>query len=120
MSNTEILHAYRHLLRHGLRAVQFSVPARFVIQSQLRKAFRPKEGETKTFDPEAVRRTIWFLKAATAERGLEHKIVKNLVRIAWIRGDTRGTSWRQTYVKFENGGQKYVMVAEMRKKNPEC
>lgn len=106
MSNTEILHAYRQLLRHGLRAVQFSLPARFVIQSQLRRAFRPKKGETKTFDAEAVRRTIWFLKAAAAERGLEHKIVKNLVKVAWAREREGEASWKQTYQLYESGAAK--------------
>jgi hypothetical protein len=107
MSQTELIHAYRHLLRHGLHAVQFSLPARFVIQSQLRKAFRVnKPGEVKTFDPEAVRRTIWFLKAAAAERGLEHKIVKNLVRIAWVRDREPMESWKQTATVWESGGVK--------------
>ncbi|KAB5582374.1 mitochondrial carrier protein [Coniochaeta sp. 2T2.1] len=92
MSNQEIIHAYRHLLRASLRAVQFSLPARFVVQSQLRRAFRPKPSSSSSpatadqkFDPEAVRRTIWFLNAAAAEKGLEHKIVKNLVKVAWVR-----------------------------------
>jgi hypothetical protein len=106
MSNIEILHAYRQLLRHGLHAVQFSLPARFVIQSQLRKAFRPKKGESKTFDPEAIRRTIWFLKAAAAERGLEHKIVKNLVKVAWAREKEGEAQWKHIYHQFESGGGK--------------
>lgn len=109
MSQTDLIHAYRHLLRHGLRAVQFSKPARFVVQSQLRKAFRVKPGDAakkSCFDPEAVRRTIWFLKAAAAERGLEHKIVKNLVRVAWTRERERRESWRQTATVWESGGLK--------------
>ena len=86
MSNQEIIHAYRHLLRASLQAVQFSLPARFVVQAQLRRAFRqPTTPEQQKFDPKAVRRTIWFLKAAAAEKGLEHKIVKNLVKVAWNR-----------------------------------
>lgn len=106
MSQTDLIHAYRHLLRHGLHAVQFSKPARFVVQSQLRKAFRVRPGESKSFDPEAVRRTVWFLKAAAAERGLEHKIVKNLVRVAWMRERERRESWKQTAMVWESGGVK--------------
>lgn len=94
VSNNELIHAYRHLLRHSLRAVQFSYPARLVIQSQLRRAFRPFPGETKTFEPEAIRRTIWFLKAATAERGLEHKILKNVVKVAWCRENEERVGWK--------------------------
>jgi hypothetical protein len=117
MSNAEILHAYRHLLRHGLHAVQFSVPARFVIQSQLRRAFRAsprpaREGgrEAKdAFDPEAVRRTIWFLKAAAAEKGLEHRIVKNLVRVAWFREREGKENWKTTAQIWEDGGKRYVL-----------
>jgi len=106
MSNQEIIHAYRHLLRSGLHAVQFSMPARFVVQSQLRKAFRVRPGESKTFDPEAVRRTIWFLKAAAAERGLEHKIVKNLIRVTWHREREARENWRKTAQIWSNGGRK--------------
>jgi hypothetical protein len=79
---SEIIHAYRHLLRAGLRAVQFSMPARFVVRDQLREGFRERDA---TFNRERIRRTIWFLKAAAQERGLEHKILKNLVRVYWER-----------------------------------
>jgi hypothetical protein len=37
-------------------------------------------------DPEGVKRTIWFLQAAAKEKGLEHKIVKNLLE---VRGRSR-------------------------------
>lgn len=83
MSNIEIIHAYRKLLRAGLQAVQYSLPARFTVQKQLEKAFRKSKRED--FDAEATRRTIWFLKAAAEEAGLEHKILKNLLRIAYER-----------------------------------
>jgi hypothetical protein len=82
MSNVEILHAYRRLLRSGLRAVQFSKPARYLLRDQLREAFRDQEAK---FNPEGIRRTVWFLNAAAQERGLEHKIVKNLLRVKWER-----------------------------------
>ena len=92
MSNTEIIHAYRKLLRAGLRAVQFSKPARYGLTAQLRTAFRdPDPGAA--FQPEAIRRTVWFLNAAAQERGLEHRIVKNLVAVAWLRGCEKGPTW---------------------------
>jgi uncharacterized protein (UPF0335 family) len=104
MSNVEILHAYRHLLRNGLRAVQFSKPARFVVEEQLRKAFQSTKREA--FDPEAVRRTIWFLKAAAAERGLEHKIVKNMVKVTWRKQKEANTGWKLWYGLHASGGVK--------------
>ncbi|EGO56607.1 hypothetical protein NEUTE1DRAFT_130509 [Neurospora tetrasperma FGSC 2508] len=61
MSNQELVHAYRHLLRWSLRAVQFSKPARFVVRDTLRAAFRDKNG---TFEPSRVKSTLWFLESA--------------------------------------------------------
>ena len=90
MSNTEIIHAYRKLLRAGLRAVQFSKPARYGLTAQLRTAFRERGAP---FQPEAIRRTVWFLNAAAQERGLEHRIVKNLVAVAWLRSREKGPTW---------------------------
>jgi len=106
----EILHAYRHLLRAGLRAVQFSKPSRYVLRDQLRAAFRDDDAGKAPrnptaaaaaagggFDLERIRRTVWFLKAAGQEAGLEHKILKNLLRVAWARGgyhaDMRSRTW---------------------------
>ena len=91
MSSVEILHAYRHLLRAGLRAVQFSKPARYVLCDQLRAAFRDEHG---VFEKERIRRTVWFLKKAGEERGLEHRIVKNLIRVQWERKAAKTVSWR--------------------------
>src|SRR4051812_22608775 len=79
-----ILLAYRILLRAGLRAVHFKQPGRSVIISQLRRAFRDPR-ELRSFDLERVKRTAWFLKAAGEEKGLESKILKNLVRVRWER-----------------------------------
>ena len=85
MSSQELVHAYRALYRAGLQAVQFSKPARYTLRDQLRAAFRDDKAGAAVFDPDAVRRTVWFLRAAAAERGLEHRIVKNLLRTAWER-----------------------------------
>lgn len=99
MSQLDVIHAYRHLLRSGLRAVQFSKPARFVVQQRVREAF--EKGTPDAYDAEAIRRTIWFLKAAAEERGLEHKIVKNLVRVARerVRGTSRPLHWKTSLQK---------------------
>ncbi|KAJ3530301.1 hypothetical protein NM208_g9385 [Fusarium decemcellulare] len=75
-ANIEIVHAYRHLYRSLLKAVQYSMPSRFIALEQLRTAFRERGA---TFDPRGVKRTIWFLEAAAKERGMEHKILKNLL-----------------------------------------
>lgn len=89
MSREEIIHAYRHLYRGLLHAVQFATKGRFVARDQLRQAFRD---ENATFDREAVKRTIWFVQAAARERGLEHKILKNLLKTHSVR--YRPVPWR--------------------------
>lgn len=83
MSHEAIVRAYRHLYRHGLRAVQFSKPARYTLRDRLRLAFR--KGERDDFAPTRVENTIEFLKYATRENGLEHKIVKNLLHVWWTQ-----------------------------------
>ncbi|KAL2259088.1 hypothetical protein VTK26DRAFT_7370 [Humicola hyalothermophila] len=81
-ADPNIIHAYRHLLRAGLRAVQFAQPARSTLVRTLRAGFRDPRG---TFDAERARRTVWFLNAAAQQRGLEHRIVKNLLQVEWLR-----------------------------------
>jgi hypothetical protein len=83
MSQRSILHAYRHLLRQSLRAVQFSTPARYIVRDQLRLAFR--RGDTSEFNTQKVENTLEFLKYATLQNGMEHKILKNLVQAWWYR-----------------------------------
>lgn len=90
MAKEEIIHAYRHLYRELLRAVRYSVPARYTARDQLRKTFR----EPGTFDEHAARRTGWFLSAAAKEAGLEHKILKNLLYVQWHREEDRRRVWR--------------------------
>lgn len=118
MSSAELVQAYRRLYRSALRAVQFSKPARYVIRDQLRAAFR---GERTTmtsaannegaqpFDPEAVRRTVWFFNSAAESRGIEHKILQNLLKTAyWRRKEaaSRQPSWK--------------VVSQQKKPKPEC
>jgi hypothetical protein len=81
MSREEILHAYRQLYRHSLRAIQFSKPARYTLRDRLRLAFRC--GHATEFDSLKVNNTLEFLGYATRENGLEHKVVKNLLFVWW-------------------------------------
>ncbi|PSN62195.1 DUF1763-domain-containing protein [Corynespora cassiicola Philippines] len=83
MSKTEVLHAYRHLYRHGLRAVQFSIPARYTLRDRLRLVFH--KGSPAEYDAQKINNTVDFLRHATAENGLEHKIVKNLLFVWWYQ-----------------------------------
>ncbi|KAF3044083.1 hypothetical protein E8E12_009178 [Didymella heteroderae] len=81
MSKRAILHAYRHVLRHSLRAIQFSKPARYTMRDRLRWAFR--KGTASDFDQQKIANTLEFLQYATKQNGLEHKILKNLLLVWW-------------------------------------
>ncbi|KAF2739061.1 DUF1763-domain-containing protein [Polyplosphaeria fusca] len=83
MSTEGIVHAYRHLYRHGLRAVHFSKPARYTLRDRLRLAFR--RGSPADFSSQRIANTIDFLRHATAESGLEHIILKNLLKVWWYQ-----------------------------------
>jgi len=88
-TNLGILHAYRHLMRAGLRAVCFSKPSRYIIRDILREGFRDKKA---TFEPVAIERTILFLQAAQ-RKGFEHKLLKTLTRVSWDRRRTERIRW---------------------------
>lgn len=87
MSQQAIVHAYRHLYRHSLRAIQFSKPARYTLRDRIRLAFR--KGSAADYEPQRIRNTLEFLQYATKESGLEHKILKNLMFV-WHVQDTGG------------------------------
>lgn len=93
MSTEEIIHAYRHLYRAALQAVCHSKPASFVVRDQLRRAFRKKEGAT--FDGKAIRRTVWFLRNAARQRGMEHQIVRNLLLTQFWRVKEDTVAWKR-------------------------
>ncbi|KAM3437490.1 hypothetical protein MY4824_001324 [Beauveria thailandica] len=96
-SRQEVLHAYRHLYKGLLRGVHYSIPARYIVRDQIRLAFRERPAATATatatvptntaattttgWDAEAIKRTLWFLSAAGRQSGLEHRILRNLVRM---------------------------------------
>lgn len=78
----DVVHAYRSLYRGLLHAIQFSKPARYVARNQLRDAFRKER--PSTYDQKKIDRTVEFLKLAAQHRGLEHKILKNLLHTNYM------------------------------------
>ncbi|KAK6339066.1 hypothetical protein TWF696_009856 [Orbilia brochopaga] len=104
-SRLDIIRAYRHLLRAGLRAIQYSSPARYAIRSKLRFAFSPESPQNinvysspashmptvfpKTFSQTRIDNTIRFLNTAATRRGMEHEIVKNLCFVEYGRASQR-------------------------------
>lgn len=80
-SASEIRLAYRHIYKYLLQAVQYSKPARYVVQERVRKAFRNSRPEE--YDATRIARTLEFLDEAAKIRGLEHRILKNLMHVWW-------------------------------------
>lgn len=78
-SQTQILHAYRHLLKASLRAIQYAKPARYTALQHVRDAFRLSHASA--YDEASIKRTLEFLNHAAKTRGLEHRLVKNVVRV---------------------------------------
>ncbi|KAL6161543.1 hypothetical protein ACJQWK_08811 [Exserohilum turcicum] len=102
MSHQAVIHAYRHLYRHSLRAIQFSKPARYTLRDRLRLAFR--RGSAAEYEPDKVLNTLEFLRHATRENGLEHKIVKNLLFVWWVQsngGRAKHKTKAQTHEELE-------------------
>ena len=95
-SHTEIIHAYRNIYKHLLRAVQYSKPARFVAQDRVRNAFR--KSQPADFDRARFDRTLEFLHGAAKAKGLEHKLVKNLMHVWWEQKKLVGARVPQSYV----------------------
>lgn len=78
-SQKDIILAYRHLYRRCLQAVQYAKPARYTARDRLRHTFRT--GAPEHFDPVRIERTLELLECASRAKGLEHKIVKNLMHV---------------------------------------
>ncbi|KAI0013264.1 DUF1763-domain-containing protein [Xylariaceae sp. FL0662B] len=91
MADLQVIHAYRHLYRGLLHAVQFSKPARYIAQEQLRTAFREQGAK---LDLRSIARTLRFLEAAARSNGLEHGILKNLLITAYFRYYYRRRPWK--------------------------
>jgi len=84
-TNHDIITAYRSLHRVSLRAVQFAKPARFILRDRLRNGFR--KGAIEDFDAQKIARTLEFLDHARTTRGLEHKLLKNILLVWGKRKD---------------------------------
>ncbi|KAI2631889.1 hypothetical protein GGR54DRAFT_3972 [Hypoxylon sp. NC1633] len=99
MTDLKVTHAYRLLYRGLLHAVQFSKPARYIARDRLRAAFREEQAK---LDPRSAIRTLRFLEAAARTRGLEHKILKNLLMHAFYRYHASRTPWRVVEHNMKN------------------
>ncbi|PYI04822.1 DUF1763-domain-containing protein [Aspergillus sclerotiicarbonarius CBS 121057] len=76
-----VVHAYRHLYRQGLKAVNYSTPARYVLRRSLRTTFRSSSPEE--LDPQRIANTLQFLQRAADVAGMEHKILRNLLMMKY-------------------------------------
>jgi hypothetical protein len=79
MKSQMIRNAYRDLYKASLYAVEYSSPARNIIRTQLRKAFR--QSPESQFDPQRIENTIQFLYNAAKNSKMEHRVLKNLIRM---------------------------------------
>jgi len=90
VSRHQILRAYRHIYQHGLRAVQYAQPARYILRDRLRRLFR--DGDPANFDQQRINNTLEFLRGAALSKGLEHRIVKNLLFV-WFHEVYAKANW---------------------------
>ncbi|PUU81364.1 hypothetical protein B9Z19DRAFT_1077326 [Tuber borchii] len=79
--DSTIIRSYRTLYKAGLAAVQYSSPARYSIREKLRKAFR--RSDPSRFSQQRIDNTVQFLRTAARRKGMEHRIVKNLCKVAY-------------------------------------
>ena len=77
VSGQEIVRSYRQLYRHGLYAVQYAAPARYTLKILLENAYRT--GNAADYNAQKISNTLTFLEGAAKEKGLEHKMLKNLL-----------------------------------------
>ena len=75
----DIRTAYRHLFQLGLRAVYYSKPARYTLQSHLRIAFRLYP--PNAWDPKRIHNTCQFLYNAANATSLEHRVLRTLLMV---------------------------------------
>ena len=77
----QIVRSYRSIYRHALHAAQYSVPARYTIQALIENAYR--NGRSEDYDHQRIHNTLAFLRGAAREKGIEHRIFKNLLHTWW-------------------------------------
>ena len=82
-SSQEIVRSYRQIYRLGLYAVRYAVPARHTLRILIENAYRT--GSAADYDAQKINNTLTFLEGAAKEKGLEHKILKNLLH-TWYWG----------------------------------
>lgn len=85
---------YRLLYRESLRAVQYAIPARYIVRSIINQEFRSRHAVD--IDHGKIENTLVFLRNAANHRGTEHRILKNLLH----------TWWWQTQIP--NGKKRYI------------
>ncbi|KAL2840841.1 hypothetical protein BJX68DRAFT_183162 [Aspergillus pseudodeflectus] len=94
-SRQAVIHAYRQLYRQSLKAINYSTPARHLVLQTMRQSFR---SPTQAFDPRRISNTLDFLRNATEVRGLEHRILRNLLLVKY---------WDQPRMKSDKSNRRY-------------
>lgn len=87
--NADVRAAYRRFYRISLKAVQYSVPARYSIITKVNRLFRQGPYLHGAEEQEIQDNTFLFLEIAAKEKGIEHKIVRNLCFVEW-------SQWQQS------------------------
>lgn len=87
----EIRQAYRSLYKAALLAVQYARPARYMVRSSIRKAFR--NSPASDFDRERIANTLRFFNNASKHRGIEHKITKTILHVRYWQWISQREYW---------------------------
>jgi len=86
-STQEVVRSYRGLYRQGLHAVQYATPSRYTLKTLIENSYRA--GVAADFNAQAIENTRTFLQCAAKEKGLEHRILKNLLHTWWWEARSR-------------------------------
>ena len=92
VTRQQIVRSYRSLYRHALHAVQYSTPARYTLKALLENAYRT--GKQEDYDQNRIDNTLLFLHGAASEKGMEHRILKNLLHTWWWE-TRKQRSWKE-------------------------
>lgn len=87
INTREIVRSYRSIYREALHATQYSAPARGTLRRVLNNAYRLNKASD--YDPYRVKNTVAFLRCATQEKGLEHRMLKSLLHTWHWKGRLR-------------------------------
>lgn len=118
VSKDVVVRAYRHLYRSGLHAVQYSKPARYLLKETLRKAFR--KSPASDFSARRIDNTVLFLNNAAAVRGVEHRVVRNILHVRyWEREHARHPRYASPFLYLpgltSSGGRPLPINSPIRK-----